>query len=73
MLDYIMRTGTYAATIDTSSRNRDVCMLPSRWRVNSQEKILYQTVKKKPLVSIIISKTYDETCEHISTVVEPME
>ena len=56
-----MRTGTYAATIDTSLRDRDVCMLPSRWRVNSLEKKLYLTVNKRPLVSIIIFKRYDES------------
>ena len=68
MPDYITRTGTYAFTTDTSSRHRDVCMLPSRWRVNFLEKILYLTVKKKPLVSIIISKKYDDKI--LSTMVE---
>ena len=56
-----MRTGTYAATTDTSSRNRDVCMLPSRWRVNFLGKTRYLTVNKRPLVSIIIFKKYDES------------
>ena len=69
MQGYIMKTGTYAVIIDTSSRNRDVCMLPSRWRVGSLEKRCYQTVNKKPLVSIIIFKKYDDY-KILSTMVE---
>ena len=68
MPDYIMRTGTYAYTTGTSSRDRDVCMLPSRWRVDSLEKRCYQTVNKRPLVSIIIFKKYDDKI--LSTMVE---
>ncbi len=69
MPDYIMRTGTYAFITGTSSSNKDVCMLPSRWRVGSLEKRCYQTVNKKPLVSIIIFKKYDDY-KILSTMVE---
>ena len=68
-----MRTGTYAATTDTSSRNKDVCMLPSVWRLDFLRRLSVLNIKVlKPLDSIIIFKIYDETSENISTMVEPL-